>query len=225
MGALEILGENAMADRGDAAELLASHRELWDWRRRVAELYASVRGIGQPKLAWQLWRQTRDELFREHPQSPLEPAARERFEGLPAFDYDPGLRCLAWLEPIEVPAEHQWSGGRDGIIHMHAFARTEGLERSLGSELTLYWIAGYGGGVFLPFKDATSGRQTYGGGRYLLDGVKGADLGAAPDGRTILDFNFAYHPSCAYSERWVCPLSPPENTLPVAGRAGERLMG
>ena len=131
-----------MAGPADPAELLASYCELWDWRRRVAELYAAVRGLEQPKLAWQLWRRTRDELFRTHPQSPLEPAARERFEGLPAFDYDPKLRFLVRLAPMAAPSGHESSGGRDGFIHMHAFARTDGLDRSLGSELTLYWIAG-----------------------------------------------------------------------------------
>jgi|GEM_PF-4671547 len=66
--------------------------------------------------------------------------------------------------------------GSDGNLSMHAFARTRGLETKLGNELTLYWIEGYGGGVFLPFSDATSGSKTYGGGRYLLDTIKGADL-------------------------------------------------
>ena len=88
-------------------------------------------------------------------------------------------------------------------------------------ELALFWLEGYGGGAFLPFADATSGEETYGGGRYLLDTVKGADLGEA-DGRLVLDFNFAYNPSCSYDPRWVCPLSPPENRLPVEVRAGER---
>jgi uncharacterized protein len=208
----------------DHAAILAAHYDLWDWRRRVAALYAAVRDMQEPKLGWQLWRQTRDELFRNHPMAPLDEAARERFKGLPMFDHDPGLRFAVRLEPVAEPSEHQWSGGKDGVIHMQSFARTEGLERRLGAELTLYWIGGYGGGVFLPFKDATSGSATYGGGRYLLDTIKSADLGATPDGRVILDFNFAYHPSCAYSDRWVCPLSPRENTLPVPVRAGERLV-
>jgi uncharacterized protein (DUF1684 family) len=86
--------------------------------------------------------------------------------------------------------------------------------------LALYWLEGYGGGVFVPFADATSGGQTYGGGRYLLDTVKGADLGER-NGRLVLDFNFAYNPSCSYDPRWVCPLSPPENRLAVEIRAGE----
>ena len=82
-------------------------------------------------------------------------------------------------------------------MRLRPFARTDGLAAALGRELTLFWVEGYGGGVFLPFADATSGRESYGGGRYLLDGIKGADLGFAADGRAVLDFNFAYFPSCA----------------------------
>jgi uncharacterized protein (DUF1684 family) len=79
------------------------------------------------------------------------------------------------------------------------------------------------GGVFLPFVDATSGTETYGGGRYLLDTIKGADLGAVgSDGTLVLDFNFSYFPSCAYSSRYVCPLAPSGNRLSGAVRAGER---
>ena len=88
--------------------------------------------------------------------------------------------------------------------------------------LEVLWLDAYGGGLFLPFRDATSGSETYGGGRYLLDTVKGADLGGA-DGRLLLEFNFAYNPSCVYSARWACPLTPPANRLDVAIRAGERL--
>jgi uncharacterized protein len=109
------------------------------------------------------------------------------------------------------------------MMHIEAFARTDGLHAALGGELTLYWIGGYGGGTFLPFADATSGTETYGLGRYLLDTIKGADLGGTQDGRTILDFNFAYFPSCAYSSRYVCPLAPRSNRVDVAVRGGERL--
>jgi uncharacterized protein (DUF1684 family) len=90
--------------------------------------------------------------------------------------------------------------------------------------LSLFWISGYGGGVFVPFADATSRETTYGGGRYLLDTIKGADLGSTPEGEIILDFNFAYNPSCAYNPRWTCPLAPPENRLPFAVTAGEMKM-
>jgi uncharacterized protein (DUF1684 family) len=104
--------------------------------------------------------------------------------------------------------------------------RAEQLERE-GHEirLTLLWLEGYGGGLFLPFRDATCGVETYGGGRYLLDQVKGADLGVRAEGDLVLDFNFAYHPSCAHDPRWTCPLAPPGNVIAQPVRAGEMLPG
>ena len=195
---------------------------LWDWRRRVAELYAQVRS-SEPRAGWNLWRATRDELFRSHPQSPLESSRRAGFPGLSYFDHDASLRVLVGLVPAAGREPIGIDLGRDGLISLAAFAQTKGLAERFGCELTLYWIEGYGGGVFLPFKDATSGVETYGGGRYLLDTIKGADLGCTRDGRAILDFNFAYQPSCSYSAQWVCPLAPAENALPAAVRGGERL--
>jgi uncharacterized protein (DUF1684 family) len=206
-----------------AGDLLQEHLGLWDWRRRVAELYAEIRAFDDPEHAWRLWRATRDELFRVHPQSPLDSHRRRDFAGLALFDYDPTFRCAVDLAPAPEAERHDLSGGRDGYVQLIPFACTDGLHARLGGELTLYWLGGYGGGVFLPFRDATTGSMTFGGGRYLLDGIKGADLGIDLDGRAILDFNFAYHPSCAYSARWICPLAPPENELPVAITAGERM--
>jgi uncharacterized protein (DUF1684 family) len=206
-----------------AADLLQDHVALWDWRRRIAELYAEIRAFDDPEFAWRLWRDRRDELFRSHPQSPLEARRRRGFAGLALFDYDPAFRCVVELAPTSEVETHGLSGGRDGYVQLISFARTAGLRGRLGGELTLYWLGGYGGGVFLPFRDATTGGATFGGGRYLLDGIKGADFGLDTLGRAILDFNFSYHPSCAYSARWICPLAPLENTLPVAISAGERL--
>ena len=198
----------------------AGYEALWDWRRRVAGLYAAVRAEQDPQRAWVLWRTVRDDLFRHHPQSPIEP--RCGFKGLPLFPYDPALVFHVKHQPIaDAPAEIVHAG-TDGPVSMKPFARTQGLQERLGGELTLYWLQGYGGGVFLPFADATSGRATYGAGRYLLDTIKGADLGSTPDGLTILDFNFAYGPSCAYSPRYACPLAPPANRLPMPVMAGER---
>jgi uncharacterized protein (DUF1684 family) len=194
---------------------------LADWRRRLYELYATVRATADAQQAWRLWRNRRDGLFRDHPQSPLSSSERDTFNGLPYFNYNPALRHLVELVPIERGAPETQSLRDDGQIRLDAFAQTRGLDRPLGGELTVYWIAGYGGGVFLPFADATAGQETYGGGRYLLDGIKGADLGMK-NGKLIVDFNFAYNPSCAYSPRWSCPLAPPHNRLPGAVRAGER---
>lgn len=193
---------------------------LWDWRRQVADLYAAVRAEPDPEAAWRHWRAVRDRLFQHHPQTPLEgPSAP-----LPFFPYDPALRFMVAMQPVQGP-EEWFPAGADGDLRMLPFARTAGLADALGGELTVYWLRGYCGGAFLPFADATSGRDTYGAGRYLLDTIKSADLGQAPDGRTVLDFNFAYNPSCAYSDRYVCPLAPAVNRLPAPVRAGELAPG
>ncbi len=93
-----------------------------------------------------------------------------------------------------------------------------------GHALPVYWIDAYGGGLFLPIRDATAGKQTYGAGRYLLDTIKSADHGGDfRTGTILLDFNLAYHPSCAYDPRWSCPLAPPQNRLTVDVPVGERL--
>jgi uncharacterized protein len=192
---------------------------LMDWKRRVFALYAEVRA-GEPRQAWERWRAVRDELFRSHSQSPLQD--RASFRGLPYFEYEPALRVLAAVEPVErVQREIATSGEKPYSFTRFARAR---FDLDGERELDLYWLDGYAGGIFLSFADATSGRETYGACRYLLDTVKGADLGEV-DGRLVLDFNFAYNPSCAYDPRWVCPLAPPENRLPVAVRGGERYPG
>lgn len=195
--------------------------ELLDWKRQVAELYARVRAAPDAAAAWREWRQVRDELFARHPESPLDPSARAGFQGLEYFDYDPAFRVLATLEPaepaaIQIPVSqgetHRFTRFGDACFELYGEPRS----------LCVYWLEGYGGGAYLPFADATSGDTTYGAGRYLLDTVKGADLGAEGE-RLLLDFNFAYNPSCAYDPRWACPLAPAENRLPLEVRAGERL--
>ncbi len=199
----------------------AGYASLWDWRRQVGAAYAAARNAAAGETGWLTWRGVRDGLFRSHEQSPLDPPQRARFEMLPFFPYDPALRFVVRLEPttaeaMTVPA------GSDGDVRLAPFAITDGLAGPLGRELTLFWVLGYGGGAFLPFTDATSGSESYGGGRYLLDTIKGADLGTEADGRTVLDFNYAYNPSCSYSDRYVCPLAPTANRLPAMVRAGER---
>jgi uncharacterized protein (DUF1684 family) len=194
--------------------------DLLDWKRRVFAIYAEIRAASNPEQAWLRWRATRDELFREHPQSPLPPDARPRFDGLDYFPYDPALRVTAALEAAEPETRAIGaSGGETVTFRRFGVARFD-LDGS-AQALELYWLEAYGGGVFCPFADRTSGHATYGGGRYLLDTVKGADLGGDRRG-LVLDFNFAYNPSCSYDPRWVCPLTPPANRLPLEVRAGER---
>jgi uncharacterized protein len=197
---------------------------LLDWRRQIARLYADIRDGADSEQAWRDWRRTCDHLFRTHPQSSLEGKARTAFGALPFYAYDGSLRMRVGLSPVEGPTI-TIDAGADGAIRMRAFACTEGLRGRLGGELTLFWLEGYGGGVFLPFADSTNGRETYGSGRYLLDTIKGADLGCGRTGDLMLDFNFAYNPSCYYSARYVCPLAPPSNRLPAPVRAGEMTLG
>ncbi len=197
----------------DAATLL-------DWKRRIFSLYAAVRADDAPERAWRLWRQERDRMFAGHPQTPLAEGDPRRDSGLSYFDYDPGARVTGTVSAAE-PKTYDIATSGNGA---YSFERFGSVTFTLGDadlELELYWLAGYGGGLFLPFRDATAGSETYGAGRYLLDTIKGSDLGWEGD-RIILDFNFAYNPSCSYDPRWVCPLAPPPNQLEVAIRAGEK---
>lgn len=196
--------------------------DLLDWKRRIFGVYAAAREAPDPRAGWTRWRTVRDELFASHPQSPIPPAERPRFSGLPFFDYEPEARVMAEVVPAE-PEHYEiaTSGLEEGSYGFTRFAVARLELSGERVELELYWLDGYGGGLFLPFRDATCGAETYGAGRYLLDSVKGADLGTE-DGRLVLDFNFAYNPSCAYDPRWVCPLAPPPNRLAVPIRAGER---
>jgi uncharacterized protein len=193
--------------------------ELADWRRRVAELYAQVRAAPDPGDGHRVWRAGRDRLFREHPQSPLESDSPLRDTGLPYWPYDPALRFDVPLEPAE-PEERAIESSSDGTIRLRRVGQVS--LATIGARLDVWWLAQYAGGLFLPLRDGTAGTDSYGGGRYLLDTAKGADLGRA-ERRLVVDFNFAYHPSCRYNSAWECPLAPAGNTTAVPIRAGERM--
>ena len=208
-----------MSSTGVARAVASERIELLDWKRKVFDLYREIRADPDPRSAWRTWRAVRDDLIARHPQSPLDASRRVAFR--PAyFDYDPALRVLADVLSVE-PADADVPMSRDD--EPARFTHFADASFELAGELLklgLYWLEGYGGGVFLSFTDETSGDETYGAGRYLLDTVKGADLGTVDD-RLVLDFNFAFNPSCAYDSRWACPLAPPGNRVPLAVRAGE----
>jgi len=203
---------------------------LADWRRRIAELYARVRSMTDAVDAHALWRRTREELYREHPASPVPAERRAGFRAL-HFDYDPSLRFVLPLEPRRAPSAPAASHGALELPvstgQPRRFDRLGRLDVPFAAgarSLTLFWLAEYSGGLFLAFRDETNGHETYGGGRYLLDTGKGADLGGdAARGTVVVDFNFAYQPSCAFDPRWSCPLAAPENRLDLALAAGERI--
>jgi uncharacterized protein (DUF1684 family) len=195
--------------------------DLLDWKHRVFGLYAQVRADHDRRAAWDRWRRVRDTLFRDHPQSPLSVDRRDAFAGLEYFPYDPDLCVVGEVVATSPrPAGLAVSTGAElgfstiGLVH---------VDLQEPQTLELCWNEGYGGGLFLAFRDATSGTATYGGGRYLLNTVKGAELGFDRSRcELILDFNFAYNPSCSYDPRWACPLAPAANTLTAAVTAGER---
>jgi uncharacterized protein (DUF1684 family) len=219
--------------------------QLADWRRRVSDLYASVRAEAEddPEAAWEVWREEREKLFRKHPQSPVPAEARRGFRAR-HWPYDPALRFEVVLDTTEPESSETAQSGFGGFGGVGGLAGlTLALPISTGGEeaftrigrlsipfptgprwLGAYWMAGYAGGLFVPFRDATNGAETYGAGRYLLDTAKSADLGAgAAPNSVVLDFNFAFHPSCAFDPKWSCPLAPPENRLDIRIEAGERL--
>ncbi len=196
---------------------------LLDWRRQVAALYATVRAGADPTDGHASWRAGRDELLATHPDTPLLPEDRAGFAGLPIAAYDPGLRFEVDADPDVEPHRLEVTTGTDGLV---AFDRIAVLRLPGLGDLDVWWLRQYGGGVFVPVKDALAGRETYGGGRYLLDTVKGADLGGEIDhatgrGTLVVDLTFAYNPSCAYDPAWACPLAPPGNTLAAPVRGGE----
>ncbi len=193
---------------------------LLDWRRTISDLYAEIRATPNKHAAWRRWRQARTRLFRKHPQSPIPASQRRDYGGPHLYDYDPAASVTASVEAVESKRFELPTSN----VETMAFSRFGAAHFVLAGHqlmLELYWLEGYGGGLFVPFVDATSGAETYAAGRYLLDTVKGVDLGQH-DGRLLLDFNFAYQPSCAYDPRWTCPLTPPANRLSLPIRAGER---
>jgi len=199
--------------------------EVADWRRRVFSLYSEVRASTDLFAAHDLWRRGRDDLFATHPSTPLLPEDRPDFTGLPVRPYDPDWRFEVELTPAAEPRRMDVETGTDGVVPFDLL----GIVDVPGvGPLDVWRLASYGGGIFLPVKDALAGIHggTYGGGRYLIDTVKGADLGpGALADSLVLDFNFAYNPSCAYDPAWACPLAPPGNVLAVPVPVGERYAG
>ena len=209
--------------------MVTDYQALLEYRRSVSGIYARARGenAGAPPGAAdrsERFRTERDDLFRHHPQSPLLDAEKQHFSGLDYFDYDPSLRFVLPVEYDVEPGDLEISLQDDGPLRLRRFGRVRFTVEGVDLALSLFWISSYGGGVLLPFRDLTSATETYGGGRYVLDTIKHADLGSE-NGRLIIDFNYAYNPSCAYDPRWHCPLASAENNLPVRITAGEKRYG
>jgi uncharacterized protein len=212
-------GPTTETERADA-DRVRTTLDTVDWRRTTFDLYRRVRDTRDPQAAHALWREGRDTMYADHPASPLLPGDAAVFDGLPVPDYDPAWRFVLPIDPAE-PEHLAVETGTDGTVH---FDRIGVVTVPGVGTLDVWSHGGYAGGVFVPVKDASAGRArgTYGGGRYLLDTIKGADLGAEDDAFLVLDFNFAYNPSCAYDPAWACPLAPAGNTVAVPIPVGEQ---
>ena len=196
--------------------------EVADWRRQVFALYETVRTTPDIAEGHTLWREGRDRLFAKHPSTPVMAADLPSFAGLPVEPYDPAWRFEVAITPAE-PAHFDFETGTDGVV---PFDRLGIVEVPGVGSLDVWRLTTYGGGIFVPVRDALAGRHggTYGGGRYLIDSIKGALLQTGAD-TLVLDFNFAYNPSCAYDPAWACPLAPLGNRVPVEIPVGERYFG
>ena len=186
-------------------------------------MYAAVRGAGGAPAACAAFRGERDELFAEHPASPLPAAERAGFGG------------RALLPPPARPARggdarSRPRGGRAGHPDEHGradpFTRIGFVRPTLAGaavSLAVYWLEGYGGGLFLPFRDALAGEETYGGGRYLLDTVKGADLGTGGRRPPRARLQLRLQPVVRLRPALELPPRPSENRMRSPWRPGERM--
>ena len=203
--------------------------DLYDYGHRVAAMYReraeALQSGEDAALVLQRFRVARNALFATHPQSALDEEQRKQFEGLRYFPYNPALSVTASVETTIEPALLTVAMNAEESMTMTKVARLHFTVEGQEVGLSLYWLNIYGGGLFLPFRDTTSPAESYGGGRYLFDTIKGSDFlpvpGFSEKERIVLDFNYAYNPSCAYNYKWVCPLAPLENRLHVPIRAGE----
>jgi uncharacterized protein (DUF1684 family) len=162
----------------------------------------------------QEFRAEKDDFFKRDHRAPLTTEQQRKFEGLAYFPDNPSLVIKAKIDRHVEP----------GVIRMETTKGGEQAYRRYGAvrfevdgqatEVTVYEPESGGHELFLPFRDTTSGGESYGAGRYL-------DLHAHGD-EIVIDFNYAYNPYCAYNPEWSCPLPPAENWLKVPIRAGEK---
>ncbi|MGH2909293.1 MAG: DUF1684 domain-containing protein [Solirubrobacteraceae bacterium] len=198
----------------------AGELELAGWRRRVAELYAAVRQAPTPQDGHALWRDGRDRLFQEHPNSPL--AADDPLRGgLPYAPDDPQLRWELAVQPAEADRRVSIKAAPGETTRLRRVGDLT-LPAPIDQTVAVWWLEQYRGGLFVPIRDHTAGTTSYGGGRYLIDTAKGADLGGR-DGHLTIDLNCLYHPSCRYDPQWQCPLAPADNVIAATIDVGEQL--
>jgi uncharacterized protein (DUF1684 family) len=162
------------------------------------------------------FRAEKDAFFRDDPRSPLTPDQRTNFRGLSYYPEDGRLRIDGVLDTeVDRTEEIAMATSTGGTQAYHRAGKIRFEVEGQTADITLYGSSDMPE-LFVPFRDATSGTETYGAGRYLE--VEPPE----PGGRVLVDFNLAYNPYCCYNESWSCPIPPRENWLAVPVRAGER---
>lgn len=199
---------------------------LINWRREIFSIYDEVRSEEDGIVAWNKWKDKREKLFKFHPESPtFDPKKQSGFNDVPVlYSYNQKFSLFSKFELISNSEIIQLNTDENSITRLKPFIKTTNLRDFLGIELTIFKIEGYGGGLFLPFTDigCKSGGAHYEGGRYLIDTVKGADLGELKTDELRLDFNFSYNPSCSYNSKWTCPILKNFNRISILVDAGEK---
>ncbi|MBI2333706.1 MAG: DUF1684 domain-containing protein [Chloroflexi bacterium] len=160
-----------------------------------------------------MFRAEKDEFFGSHPQSPLTREQKKNFQGLKYFSANDALRLEVQVSEFSVKEEFDMQTSTGGVQRYQRFGKFSFSVEGQTVELTIYRSEH---GFFLPFVDSLAGSETYPAGRYL-------EPDPLPGGRFFIDFNLAYNPYCAYNEMWSCPITPAENRLKAAIRAGEKL--
>ena len=158
-------------------------------------------------------RQEKDEFFGSSPNSPLTESQRIDFDGLDYYDYNPDLSFSVTVEPFEVQDTLQIMTTTNEIRNYRRYGEFTFTVEGEEARLTILETPH---GFFLPFVDANAKTETYPAGRYL-------DLEPDSSGVFHIDFNQAYNPLCAFNDAWSCPLTPFENRLTVAIKAGEKI--
>ena len=199
---------------------------LINWRREIFSIYDEVRSEEDGIVAWNIWKDKREKLFKFHFESPtFDPNKQSGFNDVPVlYSYNQKFSLFSKFEQISNSEIIQLNTDEYSITRLKPFIKTTNLRDFLGIELTVFKIEGYGGGLFLPFTDSgcKSGGAHYEGGRYLIDTVKGADLGELKTDELRLDFNFSYNPSCSYNSKWTCPILKDYNRISILVDAGEK---
>ena len=163
----------------------------------------------------EIQRISKNKFYKENEHSPLTPSQKKRFEHLEYYPYNAELAYLLELNKYDDPEVVTMETSDNRVRDYYRIGYLDFEVNGEKARLHVYQDTENSDYYFIPFRDSTSGKETYGAGRYV-------ELERARDGKFSLDFNLAYNPYCAYNSLYSCPIPLAENTLSVAITAGEK---